>query len=216
MSTHSAPTLPSPHQSSPIFNVPNKISTARLLLSFVLFALIPLHYYWAALALFVIAAGTDWIDGWYARKYNQVTQLGRILDPFCDKILICGAYILLAIAMAGRFPWYAQIAGWMAVVVVGRELLVTVLRSLIEGSGGDFSAQMAGKLKMVFQCVAVGACLVALAIERDAAADETIPPWLHWTVIVSVWLSVLSTLHSGYLYVVGAKSLWSGDVVEPS
>ena len=87
-----------------IFNVPNKISAARLLLSFVFFALLPLQLYWAALVVFVIAAGTDWVDGWYARKYNMVTKLGRVLDPFCDKILICGAYILLAVEMDDLFP----------------------------------------------------------------------------------------------------------------
>ncbi len=188
-----------------IFNVPNKISAARLMLSCALFVLIPLHYYWLALTLFVVAAGTDWIDGWYARKFNQVTQLGRILDPFCDKILICGAYILLAVEMQDLFPWFAQITGWMAVVVVGRELLVTVLRSLIEGAGGDFSAKMAGKLKMVFQCVAVGSCLVALAI-KAGSATVVLPVWLEWSVIGSVWLSVVSTLHSGYLYLWGART----------
>jgi len=156
-----------------IFNVPNKISAARLLLSFVFFALLPLQLYWAALVVFVIAAGTDWVDGWYARKYNLVTKLGRVLDPFCDKILICGAYILLAVEMDNLFPWYAKIAGWMAVVVVGRELLVTVLRSMIEGAGGDFSAKWAGKLKMGFQCVAVGACLVALAMKHAVAEPAT-------------------------------------------
>ncbi len=190
---------------SNIFNVPNMISAARLVLSCVLFVLIPLHYYWLALILFVVAAGTDWIDGWYARKFNQVTQLGRILDPFCDKILICGAYILLAVEMKDLFPWFAQITGWMAVVVVGRELLVTVLRSLIEGAGGDFSAKMAGKLKMVFQCVAVGSCLVALAI-KAGSAPVVLPVWLEWSVIGSVWLSVVSTLHSGYLYLWGART----------
>jgi CDP-diacylglycerol--glycerol-3-phosphate 3-phosphatidyltransferase len=157
-------------------------------------------------------------SSWYARKYDQVTQLGRILDPFCDKILICGAYILIAIEMDSLFPWYAQIAGWMAVVVVGRELLVTVLRSMIEGAGGDFSAKMAGKLKMWFQCIAVGACLVALALQfsnmtngledglKNTTGSSAIPVWLTITIVISVWLSVASTLHSGYLYVLGAAS----------
>ena len=183
-----------------IWNVPNKISAARLVLSFVVFALIPMQQYWAALIAFVIAAGTDWVDGWYARKYNQVTKLGRVLDPFCDKILICGVYILLAVEMNGRFPWYAQIAGWMAVVVVGRELLVTVLRSMIEGAGGDFSAKMAGKLKMWFQCIAVVACLLMLALKQDSP-EQAPPMWLFATVIVSVWASVVSTLQSGWQYV---------------
>lgn len=185
-----------------IWNVPNKISAARLVLAFVFFALLPFQLYWAALVVFLIAAGTDWVDGWYARKYDMVTKLGRVLDPFCDKILICGAYILLAVEMNGKFPWYAQIAGWIAVVVVGRELLVTVLRSMIEGAGGDFSANMAGKLKMWFQCIAVGVCLVGLALQ----ANSVVPGWLFWTIVVSVWLSLFSTLYSGWLYVEGAKS----------
>ena len=189
-----------------IFNVPNKISAARLLLSFVFFALLPLQLYWAALIVFVIAAGTDWVDGWYARKYNMVTKLGRVLDPFCDKILICGAYILIAVEMDADFPWYAKIAGWMAVVVVGRELLVTVLRSMIEGAGGDFSAKWAGKLKMGFQCVAVGACLVALALKKTQVEPATaeIPTWLNIVLIGSIWLSIYSTLQSGWGYCVAA------------
>ena len=189
-----------------VFNVPNKISAARLLLSFVFFALLPLQFYWAALVVFVIAAGTDWVDGWYARKYDMVTKLGRVLDPFCDKILICGAYILIAVEMDLGFPWYAKIAGWMAVVVVGRELLVTVLRSMIEGAGGDFSAKWAGKLKMGFQCVAVGACLVALALKYAEADPSTasIPVWLTIVIVSSVWLSIFSTLQSGWGYCVAA------------
>ena len=189
-----------------VFNVPNKISAARLVLAFVFFALLPLQFYWSALVVFVVAAGTDWVDGWYARKYNMVTKLGRVLDPFCDKILICGAYILLAVEMDAGFPWYAKIAGWMAVVVVGRELLVTVLRSMIEGAGGDFSAKWAGKLKMGFQCVAVGACLVALAL-KHAEGDPnnaSIPVWLNIVVIASVWSSIYSTLQSGWGYCVAA------------
>ena len=185
-----------------IWNVPNKISAARLVLAFVFFALLPFKLYWAALVVFLIAAGTDWVDGWYARKYDMVTKLGRVLDPFCDKILICGAYILLAVEMNGKFPWYAQIAGWIAVIVVGRELLVTVLRSMIEGAGVDFSAKMAGKLKMWFQCIAVVSCLVGLAL--DAGTAE-LPSWLFWTIVGSVWLSLFSTVHSGWLYVEGAK-----------
>ena len=191
-----------PRSSDPIFNVPNKISAARLLLSFVFFALVPLQLYWTALVVFVIAAGTDWVDGWYARKYDMVTKLGRVLDPFCDKILICGAYILLAVEMDRGFDWLAKIAGWMAVVVVGRELLVTVLRSMIEGAGGDFSAKMAGKLKMWFQCIAVGACLVGLA--SAASSADPIPAWLYWTIAISVWISIISTVHSGLLYVSAA------------
>ena len=188
-----------------VFNVPNQLTTARLVLAIVVFALIPLGYLLAAMVTFVIAAGTDWIDGWYARRYGQVTKLGRILDPFVDKIIICGTFILLAVEMrvAGtKLPWYAVIAGWMAVVVVGREILVTALRSFIEQSGGDFSASFAGKWKMVFQCMAVVASLLALH-----RGDETLPPWLLVTLVVSVWLAVLSTVYSGVGYIFAAVKM---------
>ncbi len=159
---------------------------------------------------FIVAAGTDWIDGWWARKYDQVTQLGRMLDPFCDKFLICGTFVLLSVEMR-EYPWYASVAGWMAVVIVARELLVTAIRSFIENSGGDFSAKMAGKLKMWFQCIAAVACLVALSMAgRDPLAEgvDAVPTWLNLTMIISIWLAVLSTLYSGFQYVVtAAKSI---------
>ena len=193
-----------------VWNIPNRISATRLLLSLVVFALIPLQFYWLAFWVFVVAAGTDWIDGWYARKYDQVTQLGRILDPFCDKILICGAFILLAVEMNSGFAWYEKIAGWMAVLVTGRELLVTVLRSLIEGSGGDFSAKMPGKLKMWFQCIAVGVALVVLALKAEGL-DQAIPVWLSIALVVFIWAAVISTVHSGLLYVVAARQSFDTD-----
>ena len=125
-----------------VFNVPNQLTAARFILAIVVFVLIPLQIYLAALIVFLIAASTDWIDGYYARKYGQVTKFGRMFDPFVDKIIICGTFIFLA----GEQD--SGIAAWMAVVVVGRELLVTALRSSIEQSGGDFSASFAGKLKL--------------------------------------------------------------------
>jgi CDP-diacylglycerol--glycerol-3-phosphate 3-phosphatidyltransferase len=91
----------------------------------------------------------------------------------------------------------------MAVVVMGREMLVTVLRSMIEGSGGDFSANKAGKWKMLFQCVAVVASLVALETSRRSM-DGPLPPWLYWTLHISVWLAVLSTIYSGVIYIFAA------------
>lgn len=195
-----------------VWNVPNRLSMARLVLSILVFVFIPLGWYWVALVLFVIAAGTDWVDGWWARKYDQVTKLGRILDPFCDKFLICGTFILLAVAMAD-FPWFASINGWIAVIVVAREMLVTGIRSFIEQSGGDFSARMAGKLKMWFQCIAAGACLVALALApgdpelTSLQRVSSLPVWLSATLVISVWLALLTTLYSGGQYVVAATRL---------
>jgi CDP-diacylglycerol--glycerol-3-phosphate 3-phosphatidyltransferase len=196
-----------------IFNIPNQITMVRLLLSILLFVTLPMEWYWTSLGLFALAAGTDWLDGYWARKHGQITQLGRILDPFCDKILICGTYILLAVAMRDLQPWYYAISGWMAVVVVGREMLVTALRGFIESSGGDFSAKMAGKLKMVFQCVAAGAAMVALAkLQGNSDARESLPNWLTIVLVVFVWLSVASTVQSGIGYVIAAARAIKGTV----
>ena len=176
-----------------LLNVPNQLTAMRLVLAVVVFVLIPLRLFWPAIIVFLIAASTDWIDGYWARRYGQVTKLGRVFDPFVDKIIICGAFILL---VAER---ESGIQGWMAVIVVAREILVTALRGLIEQSGGDFSAKMAGKLKMVLQCVAVVASLVVLTCQNG-----DIPSWLHWTLAISVWAAVLSTIYSGVGYVVAA------------
>ncbi len=175
------------------FNIPNQLTAARFVLSIVVFVLIPLELYVSAMVVFLIAASTDWIDGYWARRYGQVTKLGRVFDPFVDKIIICGAFIFLAAEPE------SGVAAWMAVVVVGREILVTALRGFIEQNGGDFSAKMAGKLKMVFQCVAVVASLLVLSY-----AEEPVPEWISVTLVLSVWIAVLSTVYSGVGYVITA------------
>jgi len=188
--------------SNTILNVPNVVTTTRFVLSVVVFVLIPLDQYFAAIVVFLLAAATDWIDGWWARKYGQVTKLGRIFDPFVDKIIICGTFIFLAAEKD------SGIEPWMAVVVMGREMLVTAIRGFIEQQGGDFSAQMAGKLKMVFQCVAAVASLVALRYFQQAGSATPLPVWLFWTLHVSVWLAVISTVYSGLEYVVAAARIF--------
>jgi CDP-diacylglycerol---glycerol-3-phosphate 3-phosphatidyltransferase len=185
---------------SQFLNVPNQLTTSRLVLSIVVFVLIPLHCYVAAIVVFIVAASTDWVDGYWARRYGQVTKLGRVFDPFVDKIIICGAFILLAAEPE------SGIGAWMAVVVVGREMLVTTLRSFIEQSGGDFSAKMAGKLKMVLQCVAVVVSLLALAYLGAHPLELQPPTWLAAVLLISVWLAMISTIYSGVGYVfVAAK-----------
>ncbi len=190
-------------------NAPNIITAARFLLSIVIFILLPLQQYTLSLILFIIAAGTDWVDGYLARKYDQVTQLGRILDPFCDKIIICGTFTLLAVEMArlqasGKFipdDAFYVIQGWMAVVVVGREILVTALRGFIEQHGGDFSANMPGKLKMVFQCGAVIGALLIIGKSEDPENATQISYALSYSTAAFVWLAVISTVYSGLIYI---------------
>lgn len=178
-------------------NPANQITALRLALCLLLFAALQWHWYGWSLGLFVIAAGTDWLDGYLARRWNLVTQLGRILDPLADKILICGTYVYLS-AAAG-----SGIAPWMAVVVMVREFVVTVLRSFLEQHGRDFSAKMPGKVKMVLQSAAAVASLLLL-LQHSSGTVE--PIWL-LLVRLLAWAMVLSTVHSGILYVMAAARL---------
>jgi len=186
-----------------VFNVPNQLTAGRFVLSIVLFVLLPLDWYLSSLVVFVLAATTDWMDGYWARKYGQVTTLGRIFDPFVDKIIICGTFIFL-VADPG-----SHIQAWMAVVVVGRELLVTALRGFLEGEGANFSAVMSGKLKMVLQCLAVGASMYWLSYETSGANPFGLErDWIRWTLDLSVWGAVGLTVYSGLEYVLRAIALF--------
>ncbi len=181
-----------------VWNVPNFLTTVRFILSLAVVAAIAWHWFGVATVIFLIAASTDWMDGYYARKYGQVTKLGRIFDPFVDKIIICGAFIGLV-----EVP-QSQVPAWMAIVVVARELLVTSLRGIIEGSGGNFSATMLGKWKMVFQCVAVVSVLLCLWTVTPAN-------WLQITRTASLWLATAITLYSGLDYVMAAAKVLRQD-----
>jgi CDP-diacylglycerol---glycerol-3-phosphate 3-phosphatidyltransferase len=185
-----------------VFNVPNQLTSIRLVLAIVLFGLIAYEQYLAGMWVFIVAAGTDWIDGFYARRYNQVTTLGRILDPFVDKIIICGTFIFLA-AIPSVGPLQGSgLTPAMAVIVVGRELLVTALRSFLEQQGADFSATLSGKLKMVLQCIAAVTSLYALSYGTLVR-----PGWLQSTLTISVWAAVALTVVSGVAYVFAAIRL---------
>jgi CDP-diacylglycerol--glycerol-3-phosphate 3-phosphatidyltransferase len=173
-------------------------------LSVVLFVFLSLRWYETSLVLFAITAGTDWFDGYWARKYGQITQLGRVLDPFADKLFICGVFIFLATTAPladGTLP--SGIAAWMAVVIVGRELLVTTLRTFVEQRGGDFSAQWLGKWKMVLQCAAACWSMVHLSyLTTDGTGWQTTPPaWMSLGLVIVTWGAILLTLYSGLTYV---------------
>jgi CDP-diacylglycerol--glycerol-3-phosphate 3-phosphatidyltransferase len=149
-------------------NVPNSLTLLRVFFAIITFVLIGLHRYDFALLFFLLASLTDALDGWWARRYQQVTVFGRIVDPFADKFLICGTFVcLVAIpemtSDKAGYPVWLMLQPWMVIVIIGRELLVTTLRAFVESSGGDFSAKWLGKLKMVLQCVAVILALVYLS-----------------------------------------------------
>jgi CDP-diacylglycerol---glycerol-3-phosphate 3-phosphatidyltransferase len=178
-------------------NLPNCITVSRLVLAFVLFGMISYGDLWlASTAVFIVAAATDAVDGYLARRYGSVTTLGRILDPFVDKIIICGAFIFL-LAQAG-----SGVGPWMTLIVIGREMFITGLRAILEQQGKDFSATMSGKIKMVTQCFAVGASLLSLSPTVTSAM-----PWFSVLRDVLLWLSVAFTFGSGILYVRRAARL---------
>lgn len=181
-------------------NLPNAITMSRLILAVILFALIDYQGYWITGAVvFVIAAATDALDGFIARRYGMVTVLGRILDPFVDKFIICGAFIFLLAKPA------AGINAWMVIIVVGREMFVTSLRGFLEQQGKDFSAAWSGKIKMALQCVAVFVSLLSLAPQ---ISESEFKEQFFLARDILIWAAVISTVWSGLIYVVrGAKLL---------
>ncbi len=186
-----------------IFNVPNQLTCSRILLAIVMFCFLEFDYYLTGMVLFIVAASTDWIDGYYARKYGLVTTLGRILDPFADKVIVCGAFIyLVASPVMLETPW--GLRAWMVVVIVGRELLVTAIRGFMEQQGCDFSAKRAGKWKMVIQCIAAGSSFFYLSYANPL---EDAPRWCVVLMISSIWAAVALTVYSGVEYIFAAARL---------
>src|ERR1051325_7150248 len=121
-------TVPQP----PVVNLPNLLTASRLVLSIILFILIDFQAWLACLIVFAIAAVTDWLDGYFARKHGLTSALGRIFDPLVDKVLICGAYIFL---LDAAFVAHSGLAPWMVTVVVARELIINGLRTFLESRG---------------------------------------------------------------------------------
>ncbi len=174
-----------------VWNLPNQLSAARIVLSIACFFAIVNGWYLASLILFLVAVATDWLDGQLARRFGQITQLGRILDPFADKVIVCGTFILLG-GIEG-----SKIAAWVAVVVTARELLVTALRGICEGQGSDFSAKWIGKWKMVLQSLAI-----ALSLWRLSQYPiDMAPPRFDSLLLLVVTAAVLITVYSGWVYV---------------
>lgn len=181
-------------KSSATLNIPNCITLTRLVLTFVVLIMIWREQYWiATTAIFVFAVATDFLDGYLARKWNQVTVLGRILDPFVDKMIIGGTMIFLVAHPA------SGINAWMTFIVIAREMFITGLRSVLEGSGVDFSAKLSGKLKMILQSAVLPLCLLSLSPTFRDALGSTFTPFL-WVRDLLLWCMVIVTVYSGLEY----------------
>jgi CDP-diacylglycerol--glycerol-3-phosphate 3-phosphatidyltransferase len=175
------------------WNVPNLLTLSRLPLSVVLFACISIGWWLAALITFGAASLTDWLDGWWARKFNQLSAFGRTFDPLIDKVLVGGAFIyLIPVKQAGLLPW-------MVTVVIGRELLVTGIRGYIEALGKKFGADWFGKLKMVLQCVVLVVIFIVMTLRGQSWAAELLEPLeLLQTFVIDAMLA--ATIGSGLQY----------------
>ena len=194
--------------------IPNLITLMRIVIAAMFFVTLLGYQYpdhgrvWGniAIGLFILGAFTDFIDGYLARKWDVVSLFGRIMDPFCDKVLIIGAFICFAgprfiipesngeyaIVMAtGVYPW-------MVILLIARELLVTAIRDVLESRGYSGGAKWAGKLKMIVQSVAIPAILLITVNLNPNENSE----WLYTNQCL-VWLVIIITLWSGIPYVTG-------------
>jgi len=141
----------------------------------------PMHFeFWGVLIL-LMAAATDWADGYFARRRRQITTLGILLDPIADKLLISAAFISLV--------EMGLVRSWMVVIIIGREFTVLGLRNIASAEGFTIAASTLGKTKMVLQVCAVA---VLIAAHRYAS--------LKWIADVLLWLVVVSALVSAAQY----------------
>lgn len=146
-----------------------------------------IHYgNYIAAVFFIIAASTDGVDGYIARKRKQVTKFGKFLDPIADKLLVTAALIALV--------QISELTGWAAMIIIGREFIVTGLRLIAAGEGVVISASNLGKIKTVTQMVAIVLALTRnfpISLVTDFKVDR-----------IAMILAVIVTIYSGYDYLV--------------
>lgn len=148
-------------------NIPNRITISRILLIPIFMLIMLVDFNWGTMTLFgaempvshfigglifIIASLTDWVDGYYARKYNLVTTFGKFLDPLADKLLVSAALIILVeLGFA---------ASWIVILIISREFAVTGLRLVLAGEGEVVAAGSLGKIKTTAQILAISALLL--------------------------------------------------------
>jgi len=179
-------------------NLPNKITISRILLIPVFIILMSVPFEWGSIQmgdrelpvahlagaiLFILASTTDWIDGYIARKYNLVTNLGKFLDPLADKLLVSAALIVLV--EIGLAP------AWIVIVIISREFAVTGLRLVAAGEGSVLAASQMGKLKTWIQIISIS----LLLLHNWPFAYLNLPLG-----IITLYLALIITFYSGYEY----------------
>ena len=188
MATPTTPAAPSN------WNLPNIITIVRILLAPVFFWMLLADngadgaLRWWAAVLFIVAIATDGVDGAIARKYNLVTDLGKLLDPIADKILTGAALIGLSILL--ELPW------WVTIVILVREIGITVFRFAMLRDR-VIPASRGGKLKTIAQSVAISLALLPLWL--------VLGDWINWVNTITMTIALLLTVYTGIEYLVAAR-----------
>ncbi|HUJ12598.1 MAG TPA: CDP-diacylglycerol--glycerol-3-phosphate 3-phosphatidyltransferase [Thermoanaerobaculia bacterium] len=165
-----------------IWNLPNSLTLFRIfLVPFLVVVLLTKWSDWVGLAIFLVAAATDFFDGYIARKTNRTTRLGALLDPIADKLLMSAAFISLVELGLAR--------AWMVVIIIGREFAVSGLRSIAAQNGVTIAASPLGKTKTITQVVAISLLIVAYELGEFRFTSE-----------LALWLVMLFALVSGVDY----------------
>ncbi len=189
-------------------NLPNAITLSRLVLTAVFVAGTAFETalgHWIALISFVIAAISDFVDGWLARKLGLVTPMGKLLDPLADKILVGAAFVYLS--AEGFCPV------WVTVMILAREFLVTGLRQIAMEAGQVLAADNLGKWKTGLQLTFCITCLVWFCFGPLPAGNPLVDLIRYlskpdgWLIPVSLWLALGLTLLSGWNYMWASRNL---------
>ena len=178
--------------------IPTKLSLLRILLALLIVFLITLPGLAAksaALGCFVVASLTDWLDGWLARRWNQTSALGALLDPIADKVLVLGVFL--------AFVQLRLIPAWMVLIVILRELLITGVRLFAASRQIVLAAAQEGKHKTVSQMVTI-IVIFAVLIAREWMGPRSLDPGvdaaLGGVILVCMWMTVVLTLISGFSF----------------
>lgn len=173
-------------------NLPNKLTMLRILLIPVFIIVLMTGHYYISAVIFIVASTTDALDGHIARKYNLITNFGKIMDPLADKLLVISALICLV--------ELGDVAGWMVIVILAREFTITGLRTVAAAQGTVIAAGWSGKIKTILQMIAVPALLL-----QNWPFSLIGFPFAE----IMLWASVIMTIISGTEYVIKNKSVFS-------
>ena len=180
-------------------NLPNYLTLSRIVLTFVIMALLFTKNFamtCAAFLVFLAACVTDLLDGWVARKKGLISDFGKIMDPLADKVLVVGLFL--------TFVQLQLVGAWVVVVIIVREFLITGMRIFALRHGVVLAAENAGKHKTVSQMAAIICILIFLILKESGPYfsfwNETLESYFRTGIHVMIGLAVFFTVYSGMVY----------------